>query len=177
MKKILSALLLIIFPACSEKPLSLDEVLPPGTFNLSTIIMDANGNSLDLAGDWAVFQDPSESRFTKFIHYDQTRETIYSADDNKIFMMEYLEGRGSLPYYEHGIVNKSRGTFLQTDSNEIIYKDGRIHADYRDFFILYNAAYGPPELMVILDDDTISFEDLPNTRLRRIKSFLPDCGD
>ena len=43
--------------------------------------------------------------------------------------------------------------------------------DYRDVYILYNAAYGDPDLHVIIDDNTLTFEDLPNVRLRRIKAF------
>lgn len=72
MKKIIPLLFLFLFLFCScDKTYpSVDEMLPPGTFNLSTVITDANGNSLDLAGDWEVFQDPDETKFTNYLHYD-----------------------------------------------------------------------------------------------------------
>ena len=143
----------------------------PGRFNLSTVITDANGNSLDLAGDWAVFQDPDETKFTNYLHYDQTSETMFSVKENDAFMLEYDQGRESLPVYVNGIVDKRRSVFLQGATRDLIYKDGRIHTDYRDVYILYNAAYGDPDLHAIIDDNTLTFEDLPNVRLRRIKAF------
>lgn len=72
MKKIIPLLFLFLFLFCScDKTYPfVDEMLPLGTFNLSTVITDANGNSLDLARDWAVFQDPDETKFTNYLHYD-----------------------------------------------------------------------------------------------------------
>ena len=173
MKKIIPLLFLFLFLFCScDKTYpSVDEMLPPGTFNLSTVITDANGNSLDLAGDWVVFQDPDETKFTNYLHYDQTSETMFSVKENDAFMLEYDQGRESLPVYVNGIVDKRRSVFLQGATRDLIYKDGRIHTDYRDVYILYNAAYGDPDLHVIIDDNTLTFEDLPNVRLRRIKAF------
>ena len=154
------------------KPSSIwDEQLAPGTFNLSTVITDAHGKSLDLAGDWAVFQDPDEERFFNFLHYDQHSETNYSVQFNDVFMKEYDQGRESLPHYDMGVVDKRRGVFLRGGSRNLLYIDGRIHEDYRNVAILYHAAHGSPALHVILDDNTLTFEDLPNVRLRRITSF------
>ena len=56
--------------SCDKTYPSVDEMIPPGTFNLSTVITDASGKSLGLAGDWAVFQDPDETKFTNYLHYD-----------------------------------------------------------------------------------------------------------
>lgn len=112
MKKIILALLILLW-GCDKPYPDVDELLPPGTFNLSTIIVDANGNSLDLAGDWAVFQDPVQTLFTNFIHYDQTSETSFSVTSNTVFMMEYDKGRAYLPSYDHGMVNQPRSIFLQ----------------------------------------------------------------
>lgn len=164
-------LFLFLFCSCDKTYPSVDEMLPPGTFNLSTVITDANGNSLYLAGDWAVFQDPDETKFTNYLHYDQTSETMFSVKENDAFMLEYDQGRESLPVYVNGIVDKRHSVFLQGATRDLIYKDGRIHTDYRDVYILYNAAYGDPDLHVIIDDNTLTFEDLPNVRLRRIKAF------
>ena len=156
---------------CGKPSSSWEEQLPPGTFNLSTIITDANGKSLDLAGDWAVFQDPDEDRFFNYLHYDQDSETIYSVESNDVFMKEYDQGRESLPRYDKGVVDKRRGVFLRGGTRNLIYFDGRIHEDYRSVFILYHSAYGSPDLLVVLDDNTLTYEDLPNVRLRRITSF------
>ena len=98
MKRFLLALLLLLFlGSCDDAFPSVDELLPPGTFNLSTVITDSSGNSLDLAGEWAVFQDSNETKFTHFIHYDQTSETSYSVTENTVFMLDYDQGRESLP--------------------------------------------------------------------------------
>lgn len=156
---------------CSKPSSALDGELVPGTFNLSTIITDANGKSLDLAGDWAVFQDPVENRFFNYLHYDQHSETVYSVQYNDVFMLEYDQGRESLPVYDEGVVNKRRGVFLRGGTRDLLYIDGRIHNDYRSLSILYHAAYGSPDLHVILDDNTLTYENLPNVRLRRITSF------
>ena len=171
MKRITSMLLLILLAGCSKSYPSVEEMLPAGTFNLTTVITDSNGNSVDLAGDWAVFQDPEGTFFTNYLHYDQTSETVFSVKYNDAFMMEYDAGRESLPVYGHGIVNKRKSLFLKGGFRDLIYKGGRIHPDYRSSYILYNAAYGSPDLHVILDENTLSFEDLPNVRLRRIKAF------
>ena len=171
MKKIAPMLLLIVVSSCSKPYLSPDEMLPPGTFNLSTVIMDSHGNSLDLAGDWAVFHDPNENKFTNFLHYDQTSETVFSVSENNIFMMEFGEGRENLPVFENGTVDKRRSLFLQSGTRALIYKDGRIHTDYRTCYHLYKTACGLPDLHVILDENTLTFEDLPHVRLRRIVSF------
>ena len=96
---------------------------------------------------------------------------MFSVKENDAFMLEYDQGRESLPVYVNGIVDKRRSVFLQGATSDLIYKDGRIHTDYRDVYILYNAAYGDPDLHVIIDDNTLTFEDLPNVRLRRIKAF------
>ena len=157
---------------CGKPSSSWEEQLAPGTFNLSTIITDANGKSLDLAGDWAVFQDPDEDRFFNYLHYDQDSETIYSVESNDVFMKEYDQGRESLPRYDKGVVDKRRGVFLRGGTRNLIYFDGRIHEDYRSVFILYHSAYGSPDLLVVLDDNTLTYEDLPNVRLRRITSFF-----
>lgn len=156
---------------CGKPSASWEEQLAPGTFNLSTIITDANGKSLDLAGDWAVFQDPEEDRFFNFLHYDQNSETVYSVEYNDVFMKEYDQGRESLPTYDMGIVDKRRGVFLRGGTRNLLYFDGRIHQDFRSVYILYHAAYGSPDLHVVLDENTLTYEDLPNVRLRRITSF------
>ena len=156
---------------CGKPSSSWEEQLAPGTFNLSTIITDANGKSLDLAGDWAVFQDPEEDRFFNFLHYDQNSETVYSVEYNDVFMKEYDQGRESLPTYDMGVVDKRRGVFLRGGTRNLLYLDGRIHQDFRSVYILYHAAYGSPDLHVVLDDNTLTYEDLPNVRLRRITSF------
>jgi len=170
--RLLSPVLLVLLLFSCEKPYpSVDELLPPGTFNLSTVITDSSGRQVDLSGDWAVFQDPSETKFTNFLHYDQTTETVYSVTYNDVFMMEYDSGRESLPVYEGGIIDKRRSVFLRGASWDLIYKDGRVHTDYRSYYILYHAAYSTPALHVIIDEDTLTFEDLPDVRLRRIKAF------
>ena len=156
---------------CGKPSSILDGQLAPGTFNLSTVITDANGKSLDLAGDWAVFQDPEEDRFFNYLHYDQDSETVYSVKFNEIFMLEYDQGRESLPRYDMGVVDKRCSVFLRGGSRNLLYFDGRIHEDYRNVAILYHSAYGSPDLHVILDDNTLTYEDLPNVRLRRITSF------
>ena len=156
---------------CGKPSSSWEEQLAPGTFNLSTIITDANGKSLDLAGDWAVFQDPEEDRFFNFLHYDQNSETVYSVEYNDVFMKEYDQGRESLPTYDMGVVDKRRGVFLRGGTRNLLYLDGRIHQDFRSVYILYHAAYGSPDLHVVLDENTLTYEDLPNVRLRRITSF------
>ena len=156
---------------CGKPSSSWEEQLAPGTFNLSTIITDANGKSLDLAGDWAVFQDPDEARFFNYLHYDQNSETVYSVEYNDVFMKEYDQGRESLPTYDMGVVDKRRGVFLRGGTRNLLYFDGRIHQDFRSVYILYHAAYGSPDLHVVLDENTLTYEDLPNVRLRRITSF------
>ena len=156
---------------CGKPSSSWEEQLAPGTFNLSTIITDAKGKSLDLAGDWAVFQDPEEDRFFNFLHYDQNSETVYSVEYNDVFMKEYDQGRESLPTYDMGVVDKRRGVFLRGGTRNLLYFDGRIHQDFRSVYILYHAAYGSPDLHVVLDENTLTYEDLPNVRLRRITSF------
>ena len=156
---------------CGKPSSNGDGQLTPGTFNLSTVITDTNGNSLDIAGDWAVFQDPDENRFFNYLHYDQNSETVYSVQYNDVFMLEYDQGRESLPSYDMGIVDKQRDVFLRGGTRNLLYLDGRIHEDYRSVSLLYHAAYSSPELHVILDDNTLTFEDLPNVRLRRITSF------
>lgn len=156
---------------CGKPSSSWEEQLAPGTFNLSTIITDAKGKSLDLAGDWAVFQDPEEDRFFNFLHYDQNSETVYSVEYNDVFMKEYDQGRESLPTYDMGVVDKRRGVFLRGGTRNLLYLDGRIHQDFRSVYILYHAAYGSPDLHVVLDENTLTYEDLPNVRLRRITSF------
>lgn len=171
MRKITSILLLILFASCSKLNQSRDHELSPGTFNLSTIITDSYGNSVDIAGDWAIFQDPDEIRFTNYLHYDQTSETVFSVKYNEIFMMEFDEGRESLPVFDNGIVNKRKSIFLKGASRDLIYKGGRIHHDYRSLSNIYNTAYGSPYLHVVIDDNTITLEDAPNVRFRRIKSF------
>ena len=171
MKKMLPILLLMLLGACGKGEPSVDAVLPPGTFNISTLITDADGRSLDLAGDWAVFQDPDETRFTHFLHFDQTSETAYSVTENKVFMLEYEQGRETLPCYAAGAVDKRCSVFLWAGSRDLIYKDGRTHDDYRAWYSLYHAFYGDPDPYVVIDDDTLSFEDRPAVRLRRIKSF------
>lgn len=171
MKKIIPVLLLMFFVSCSKSYSSVDEMLPPGTFNLSTVITDANGNSLDLAGDWAVFQDPDEMKFTNYLHYDQTTETSFSVKSNDVFMLEYDLGKETLPVYNNGRVDKRRSLFIQQTTCKLIYKDGRVHTDYRELYRLYNVAYSSPDLHVIIDDNTITYQDSPNVRLRRIMSF------
>ena len=172
MKRVYIILLSIAsFHGCDKSSSALDGQLAPGTFNLSTVITDAQGKSLDLAGDWAVFQDPDENRFFNYLHYDQNSETVYSVQYNDVFMLEYDQGRESLPIYDMGVVNKPRGAFLRGGTRNLIYIDGRIHEDYRSVSLLYHAAYGSPDLHVILDDNTLTYEDLPNVRLRRITSF------
>ena len=156
---------------CGKPSSSWEEQLAPGTFNLSTIITDAKGKSLDLAGDWAVFQDPDEARFFNYLHYDQNSETVYSVEYNDVFMKEYDQGRESLPTYDMGVVDKRRGVFLRGGTRNLLYFDGRIHQDFRSVYILYHAAYGSPDLHVVLDENTLTYEDLPNVRLRRITSF------
>ncbi len=156
---------------CGKPSPGWDGQLAPGTFNLSTVITDAHGKSLDLAGDWVVFQDPEEERFFSFLHYDQHSETNYSVQFNDVFMKEYDQGRESLPHYDMGVVDKRRGVFLRGRSRNLLYFDGRIHEDNRNVAILYHSAYGSPSLHVILDDNTLTYEDLPNVRLRRITSF------
>ena len=156
---------------CGKPSSSWEEQLAPGTFNLSTIITDAKGKSLDLAGDWAVFQDPDEARFFNYLHYDQNSETVYSVEYNDVFMKEYDQGRESLPTYNMGVVDKRRGVFLRGGTRNLLYFDGRIHQDFRSVYILYHAAYGSPDLHVVLDENTLTYEDLPNVRLRRITSF------
>ena len=96
---------------------------------------------------------------------------MFSVKENDAFMLEYDQGRESLPVYVNGLVDKRRCVFLQGATRDLIYKDGRIHTDYRDVYILYNAAYGDTDLHDIIDDNTLTFEDLPNVRLRRIKAF------
>ena len=171
MKKMLPILLLMLLGACGKGEPSVDAVLPPGTFNLSTWITDAGGRSLDLAGDWAVFQDPDETRFTHFLHFDQTSETVYSVTENEVFMLEYERGLEELPRYATGAVDKCRSVFLWTGSRDLIYINGRTHDDYRAWYSLYHAFYGDPDPYVVIDDDTLGFEDRPTVRLRRIKSF------
>ena len=156
---------------CGKPSSSWEEQLAHGTFNLSTIITDANGKSLDLAGDWAVFQDPEEDRFFNYLHYDQNSETVYSVEYNDVFMKEYDQGRESLPTYDMGVVDKRRGVFLRGGTRNLLYLDGRIHQDFRSVYILYHAAYGSPDLHVVLDENTLTYEDLPNVRLRRITSY------
>lgn len=171
MKRIFPFLFLLSLISCGRAYPSVDELLPPGTFNLSTVITDANGNSLDLAGDWAVFQDPDETKFTDYLHYDQTSETVFSVKENDAFMLEYDQAKESLPVYDNGSVDKRRSLFLQGATRKLIYKDGRVHTDYREVYHLYNSAYSSPDLHVIIDDNTIAFQDLPNVRLRRIMRF------
>lgn len=176
MKKIFPILIILSLFGCDKEHYpSVDELLPPGTFNLTTVITDADGNSLDIAGDWAVFQDPDETKFTKFLHFDQTTETIFSVEENGIFMLEYDHGNESLPVYDNGNIDKRRSLFILGTTYKIIYKDGHIHHDYRDDYSPYRhyiALYGPPEPCVIIDDNTITYQDSPNYRLRRIKRFL-----
>lgn len=174
MKPILPFLLVAacFITGCSKQGPSIDEQLPPGTFNLNTIVADKYGNSVDMAGDWAVFQDPYGTTFTNYIHYDQESETFFSVLDNVSFMLEYGQHHRTLPVYEDGVVNQQSGIFLLRTVNRIIYKDGKIHPDYRDCYILHNAAYGEPKPIVVIDSDTLTFEDLPDSRLRRIKSFM-----
>ena len=171
MKKILPFLLLILLGGCEKSDPSWDELLPPGTFNLSTVITDSNGNSLDIAGDWAIFQDPDETKFTKFIHFDQISDTIYSVEENDVFMLEYNAGRESLPIYDNGTVNKRRTLFIKGGTTRLIYKDGRIHLDFRSDYALHKIPYSSPEQYVVLDDNTLGHEESPNYRLRRITSF------
>ncbi|MBQ9597656.1 MAG: hypothetical protein IJR34_05355 [Bacteroidales bacterium] len=171
MKKFLPFLLLILLGACEKSDPSWDELLPPGTFNLSTVITDSNGNSLDIAGDWAIFQDPGETKFTKFIHFDQISDTIYSVEGNKVFMLEYDAGRETLPVYDNGTANKRRTLFIKEGTTKLIYKDGRIHLDFRSDYGPRKIAYSSPTLYVVLDENTLGDEDYPNYRLRRIKSF------
>ena len=171
MKKIFPVLFLILFCACEKSDPSWDELLPPGTFNLSTVITDSNGNSLDIAGDWAIFQDPGETKFTKFIHFNQISDTIYSVEGNKVFMLEYDAGRETLPVYDNGTANKRRTLFIKEGTTKLIYKDGRIHLDFRSDYGPRKIAYSSPTLYVVLDENTLGDEDYPNYRLRRIKSF------
>lgn len=171
MKKIFPVLFLIWFCGCEKSDPSLDELLPPGTFNLSTVITDSKGNSLDIAGDWAIFQDPDETKFAKYIHFDQTSETIYSVEENDVFMLEYNAGRESLPIYDNGTVNKRRTLFIKGGTTRLIYKDGRIHLDFRSDYALHKTPYSSPQQYVVLDDNTLGHEESPNYRLRRIKSF------
>lgn len=159
---------------CAGQIPSMDELLPPGTFNLSTVVTDSNGNQVDIAGDWAVFRDPGESEFTVFVHYDQESKSIFSVLDNEIFMIGCEAGRRTLPVYENGVVDQPRSIFLPRSTDKIIYKEGRVYQDRRDWCLLYEAPYGNPEPIVIIDSDTLSFEDLPNTRLRRIISFAAE---
>ena len=86
-------------------------------------------------------------------------------------MKEYDQGRESLPTYDMGVVDKRRGVFLRGGTRNLLYLDGRIHQDFRSVYILYHAAYGSPDLHVVLDENTLTYEDLPNVRLRRITSF------
>lgn len=171
MKKIIPFLLLILLGGCKKSYPSVDELLPPRTYNLSTVITDSNGNSLDIAGDWAIFQDPGETKFTKFIHFDQTSDTIYSVDGNNVFMLEYDAGRESLPIYDNGTVNKRRTLFIKGGTTRLIYKDGRIHLDFRSDYALHKTPYSSPEQYVVLDENTLGHEQSPNYRLRRIRSF------
>lgn len=171
MNKLFPVLILLSLIGCSKTSPSVDEMLPPESFNLNTVITDANGNSLDLAGDWAVFQDPDETKFTNYLHYDQTTETVFSIKENDTFMLEFDQGKESLPVYDNGSVDKRRSLFIQGATRKLIYKDGCVHTDYRDVYRLYNAAYSSPDLHVIIDNNTITLQDLPNVRLRRIKNF------
>lgn len=171
MKKIFPVLFLIWFCGCEKSDPSLDELLPPGTFNMNTVIIDSKGNSLDIAGDWAIFQDPDETKFAKYIHFDQTSDTIYSVEENDVFMLEYNAGRESLPIYDNGTVNKRRTLFIKGGTTRLIYKDGRIHLDFRSGYALHKTPYSSPTLYVVLDENTLGDEDYPNYRLRRIKSF------
>ena len=111
-KIVAAALLSACILACSEKTNPIDAALPPGTFNLSTVITDSEGNSLDLAGDWAVFTDPDETRFTNYLHFEQDRQLTYSVLDNQIYMVDVDQGKRSLPVYDNGLVSEPRNVFL-----------------------------------------------------------------
>ena len=149
----------------------IDENLLPGTFNRSTVIVDGKGKSVDIAGDWAVFRDSGTSQFTHYLHYDQESEIAYSVLDNEVFMLEYDQGRESLPKYNNGRVDKPRSVFIQRNIRKVLFIDGKIHTDYRDYPLLYNKLYGEPDLLVILDKNTLTYEDLPHVHLRRISTF------
>lgn len=170
-KIVAAALLSACILACSEKTNPIDAALPPGTFNLSTVITDSEGNSLDLAGDWAVFTDPDETRFTNYLHFEQDRQLTYSVLDNQIYMVDVDQGKRSLPVYDNGLVSEPRNVFLFRLERKLIYKDGRVHTDFREVYSLYHTVYGDPDLIIVLDENTIAYEDLPGTRLRRIVAF------
>lgn len=163
--------MLLFAVVCLSGCAKLDQSLLPGTFNRSTIIVDEKGNSVDIAGDWAVFRNPGASQFTHYLHYNQESEIAYSVLDNEVFMLEYDQGRASLPKYNNGRVDKPRSLFLQRNIRKVLFLDGKIHSDYRDYPLLYNKLYGEPDLVVILDKNTLTYEDLPNVRLRRISTF------
>lgn len=172
MKKFLSFFLVsCAVIGCEKEEPSFDEVLPPGTYNLSTVITDVNGNSTDLAGDWAVFQDPQETSFTRYIHYDQTSTTIYHIMENDVFRLEYEHERETLPVYEHGQVDKRKEQFVGGTSDPLIYLDGRLYSDHRNFYHLYHSYYSLMTQYVILDENTLGVETSPGYRLRRITAF------
>lgn len=173
MKKFLPVcLILCAVIGCEKKEPSFDEVLPPGTYNQSTVITDVNGNSTDLAGDWAVFQEPQESKFTQYIHYDQTSRRIYDITGNTVFLMEYERERETLPVYDHGQVDKRREQFVGgASSDPLIYLGGRLYSDHRNLYHLYHSYYSPATQYIVLDEDTLGAENNPRYRLRRITAF------
>ncbi len=171
------AISIIVLGLCGcEKYPTVDELLPPGTFNLTTVITDAAGNSVDLAGNWAVFQTPDETCFTHYVHYEQTFSIAYSVTNNDVFMLEYDQGRESLPVYDDGKVNRPRSLFVGSVTYPLIYKDGHVYDDFREKYHpgLPGDVLGLQEPFVILDDDTLTYEDSPNIRMRRIYSFAEE---
>ena len=104
-------LILFLFPcllACSKEPDPYGTPPQPGTFNLTTVITDAAGKSVDIAGDWAVFTEPEETRFNKFIQFTQDSETVFDIQSNEAFMLEYKQDRETLPVYSGGKVDEAR---------------------------------------------------------------------
>ena len=166
-----SAIISVLVCACG-KSLVVHELVP-GTFNQTTVITDENGRSTDIAGDWAVFSAPDEAQFTHYLHFDQETEVSYNILDNEIFTIACLQGNENLPVYDHGMVNKRRELFPWCQKIRLIYLDGKIHVDYRDTQILYGKPYSDPYPLEILDEDTLTYTDIPGSRLRRIYSSTP----
>ena len=113
----------ILFFAC-EKQNPYGELIP-GTFNTTTVIIDNDGNSTDLAGDWDVFTDPEESYFTHYLHFDQEMELSYNILDNDIFRISCEQGKESLPLYSDGVVDKRRSMFPWNNKTPLIYLNGK----------------------------------------------------
>ena len=85
--------------------------------------------------------------------------------------LEYEHERETLPVYEHGRVDKRKEQFVGGTSDPLIYLDGRLYSDHRNFYQLYHSYYSLMTQYVILDENTLGVETSPGYRLRRITAF------